>query len=466
MLNIINKLYRIFIVVWMLLVAFGGVGCDQPLFRNDLEAIQAEGELVVITRNSPECYYQGPFGPSGFEYDLVTTFADHLGVQTRTIIVEDEAEMVETLLEGKAHIIAAGFPFGRQSARLVALGPGYIEVSQQVVGRRGGLEIKNIKELSQAPPLWMTPSSARLETLKGVRNEYPELQWRVLPDYTNEELLEMVWKRSLPLTLVESNTVRMNRRFFPELVVYFNLGDPQKLAWAMHPQSRHLQKAVHLWFDQLDTQKKVEGLTDHYFSHIEEFDYVDIARYRRRISDRLPKYQAYFEEASLKYGLDWHLIAAQAYQESHWNPKAKSYTGVRGIMMLTQETAKTLGLKNRLAVKESIFAGTRHLARLHKKVGDDVPEPDRTFMALAAYNIGYGHLQDARTLAYRLEKPADTWHGVRSVLPLLQKKAYYRSTAHGYARGTEAVQYVDRIRTYHKVLIAAMTPGGPSGDDQ
>lgn len=447
-------------------MVMGWSGCDQPLFRNDLEAIQAEGELVVITRNSSECYYQGPFGPRGFEYDLAKAFADYLGVQLRALIVDDEAEMVESLLAGKAHIIAAGFPFGRQSARLVALGPGYIDVSQQVVGRRGGLEIKNIKALSQAPPLWMTPSSARLETLKGIQSQYPEMQWRVLPDFTNEELLEMVWKRSLPLTLVESNTVRMNRRFFPELVVHFDLGEPQKLAWAIHPQSRHLQQAVHHWFEQGDTQKMVEGLIDHYFSHIEEFDYVDIARYRRRISDRLPKYQAYFIEAARKYALDWHLVAAQAYQESHWDPKAKSYTGVRGIMMLTQETAKTLGLKNRLAVKESIFAGTRHLARLHKKVGDDVPEPDRTLMALAAYNIGFGHLQDARRLAYRLEKPADTWHGVRSVLPLLQKKAYYRTTAHGYARGTEAVQYVDRIRTYHKVLIAVMAPKGASGENQ
>jgi membrane-bound lytic murein transglycosylase F len=462
----INNLNIIIGFGWIVFMICASTGCDQPLFQNDLEAIRAKGELVVITRNSPVCYYQGPFGPRGFEYELVEAFADHLGVQVKTVIIDDEAEMVEGLFKGKAHIIAAGIPFGHQSARLVTLGPGYIDVSHQVVGRRGGLETKNTKALAQAPPLWMTPSSARMEALERVRAQYPELRWRILPDYTNEELLEMVWKRSLPLTLVESNTVQMNRRFYPELVVHFNLGEPQKLAWAMHPHSRHLQKAVRFWFSQEETKKKINGLAEHYFSHIEEFDYVDIARYRRRISKRLPKYRAYFEEAGAKYGIDWHLVAAQAYQESHWNPKAKSYTGVRGIMMLTQETAKTLGLKNRLAVKESIFAGTRHLARLHKMVGDDVPEPDRTLMALAAYNIGFGHLKDAQSLAYRLDKPGDNWHGVRSVLPLLQKKAYYRKTTHGYARGKEAVQYVDRIRTYHKILIMAMEPKAASQEKQ
>jgi membrane-bound lytic murein transglycosylase F len=121
-------------------------------------------------------------------------------------------------------------------------------------------------------------------------------------------------------------------------------------------------------------------------------------------------------------------------------------------MMLTRETAATLGLENRLDVKASIFAGTRYLARLHRLVGERVPEPDRTFMALAAYNLGFGHLQDARILAGRLGKPENSWHGVRSMLPLLQQKKYYRTLANRYARGNEAVKYVDRIRTYRQML--------------
>ena len=126
--------------------------------------------------------------------------------------------------------------------------------------------------------------------------------------------------------------------------------------------------------------------------------------------------------------------------------------------MLTLDTARSIGQKNRLAARDSFFAGTRYMARLHRMVGDEVSEPDRTLMALAAYNIGFGHLQDARKLAQKLGKPSDSWHGVRSVFPLLQKKKHYRTLENGYARGNEAVQYVDRIRTYHKVLVMAMLP--------
>lgn len=445
-----------------LLIGLWVSGCDKPLFQTDLEVIKARGELIVITRNNSACYFEGPQGPTGFEYDLAKAFADHLNVRLRPLVIEEEADMINALRSGRGDIIAAGIPFGERSARLLTLGPGYLDVRQQVVGRRGGMNINDISKISDSS-IWMTGSSARIETLAALKAEHANLSWQTLSDYSSEELLQMVWNRSLPLTMVESHTLAMNRRYYPELVVHFTLGESKKLAWAMDPHNRQLQKEVTRWFARPDTQSCIENLTDYYFSHLEEFDYVDLARYRRRIVERLPKYQTHFQEAARQYRLDWQLVAAQAYQESHWNPKAKSFTGVRGIMMLTQDTAKTLGLKNRMEAKDSIFAGTQYLARLHQLIGEKVPESDRTLMALAAYNLGYGHLQDACILAERLGKPSNSWTAVRSVLPLLQKKKYYSTLPNGYARGNEAVQYVDRIRTYHKVLSMALVPDGMYG---
>ena len=318
------------------------------------------------------------------------------------------------------------------------------------------------KDLLQTP-LWVTRSSAGLDQLKLLKHQYHRLKWQTLGDYSSEEILHMVWSQSLPLTLVESNILKLNRRFYPELVVHFPLGKPQQLRWAMHPQSRHLQRAVAEWFAEPATREFIKGLINHYYSHLEDFDYVDLARFRRRIATRLPKYQDYFQGAAGHYGLDWQLVAAQAYQESHWNPKAKSFTGVRGIMMLTLDTAKSLGLKNRLAVEDTIYAGTRYLSRLHRLVGTDLTEPDRTLIALAAYNIGIGHLNDARQLARRLGKADHTWRSLREILPLLQQKKYYQDLPHGYARGNEAVQYVDHIRTYHKILNMALIPQDLAG---
>jgi membrane-bound lytic murein transglycosylase F len=435
-------------------------GCDAPLMQNDLEGLQSRGELVLITRNNAVCYYEGPHGPAGFEYALGKAFADHLGVDLRVLVVEEESEMIAALKAGKGDIIAAGFPFGRQSARLLALGPGYLSVEQQVVARRGGSEVENEKAL-ESYTLWMTGSSVRIEYLKELRRTYPDISWQVLTAYNAEDLLQMVWNRSLPLTIVDSNIMAMNRHYYPELTVVLTLGAPQQLTWATDPHNRHLHQAMHAWFSLHDTRARIKGLVDHYYSHLESFDYVDLARYRRRVKVRLPKYRPYFEAAAKKYHLDWKLVAAMAYQESHWNPKAKSYTGVRGIMMLTRDTAATMGIDNRLDVKASIFAGTRYLARLHGQVGEAVSEPDRTLMALAAYNIGYGHVEDARLLARRLGKPDNTWHGLRSVLPLLQQKKYYRTLAHRYARGNETVIYVDRIRTYYKMLQPILNDMAP-----
>ena len=424
--------------------------CDQSFLRNDLEAIKADGYLTMITRDSSSCYYQGPDGPTGFEYDLVKGFADYLGVKVRVVVLKHEADMIAALRQGEADIIAAGMPFGEQATQLLAVGPGYLEVQQMVVGRRGGPTITEAEDLADHG-IWIAANSVHLETLKKLQAKHDKLNWQISKEYDDESMLEMVWNHNIPLTVVGSNILKMNHRFYPELRVHLVLGSTRHLAWAMNPASRHLQKAVIQWFARPTTKDFIHRLTEHYFSHLDYFDYVDIVRFRQRIKTRLPKYKGYFEAAAEIYPFEWQLIAAQAYQESHWNPRAVSFTGVRGMMMLTLDTAKELGVTNRLSAKETIFAGAQYLARLHGQLDEDIPEPDRTFMALAAYNMGIGHLQDARLLAISLDK-SDTWGGIRLVLPLLQKREYYQYLEYGYARGSEAIQYVDRIRTYHRIL--------------
>ena len=143
---------------------------------------------------------------------------------------------------------------------------------------------------------------------------------------------------------------------------------------------------------------------------------------------------------------------AQAYQESHWNPKASSPTGVKGIMMLTRRTAKSLGVKNRLDARQAIPAGAQYLAKMRSRFRDDIPEPDRTYLALAAYNIGRAHMHDAQTLARKLNKNPYRWSDIESVLPLLSEKKHYKKLKYGYARGLEPVLYVQRIRNYQNII--------------
>ena len=439
---------QFFVVVLIFLLVSG---CNQPLFKNDLQAIQARGTLKIITRNNGNCYYEGPHGWEGFEYKLASAFAKHIGVKLKVTILDREAYMVEALLAGQADLITAGFSVTEDLRKHLVFGPTYHQSRQLVIGRRDGPRFKSVSDLV-GQPLWVMAGAFHEKQLNELKKDHPSLSWLSISDYEAEELLEMVGKGLIPLTITDDATMSLNRRYYPHLKVHFAINDGQDLAWVIHPKSPHLQMAVNNWFQLPRTQSLIERLKQHYYGHLEKVDYVDITTFRRRVKKRLPKYQKHFEAAAKKYDLDWKLIAAQSYQESHWNPRARSFTGVRGMMMLTLDTARYVGIKNRLDPKQSIYGGTRFLAKLYNRFEEDIVDPDRTFMALAAYNVGWGHLEDARQLAISLGKEPNSWSDIRTTLPLLRLKKYYRKLPHGYARGAEPVRYVDRIRTYHKIL--------------
>jgi len=174
----------------------------------------------------------------------------------------------------------------------------------------------------------------------------------------------------------------------------------------------------------------------------------------QRLNSRLPRFETLFKTVASEFDLDWPLLAAIAYQESHWNPKAVSPTGVRGLMMLTQDTAKEMGVSNRIDPEQSLRGGTRYFLKTRDRIPQDITDPDRTWMALAAYNVGLGHLEDARVLTDRAGKDPDLWEDVREFLPLLQRKKYYSTVRHGYARGGEPVQYVANVRKYTAIISA------------
>ncbi|MDP2852361.1 MAG: transglycosylase SLT domain-containing protein, partial [Gallionella sp.] len=167
--------------------------------------------------------------------------------------------------------------------------------------------------------------------------------------------------------------------------------------------------------------------------------------------------------AGMLTGIDWQLLAAIGYRESHWNPLATSPTNVRGMMMLTEDTADRMEVKNRLDARESILAGARYLALLREQMPDRIHEPDRTWMALAAYNQGYGHLEDARILTQRAGLNPDSWPDVKKWMPLLNRPGYYNTLKHGYARGGEAVILVESIRSYHDMLKRLVPDTAPEG---
>jgi len=414
-----------------------------------LDSIQQKKILIAVTRNAPTTWYEGRDGNAGFEYELAKSFAAYLDVELKLVTKDSVSGILEILQQGKADIAVAGLTRTAERENGFLFGPAYQKVTQQVVCRRGGAHPKSVKDLADVE-LVVPSNSSYVERLQSLKLRYPGIHWREDASLNTENLLEQVWKKELECTIADSNIVAINRRYFPELSVRFDLGKPQSLAW-MLPREK-----VEAWYGIIDNNGELAALKEKYYGYIEAFDYVDTRTLTRRIKRLLPKFRPMFEAAGTRYGIDWTLLAAQSYQESHWNPRAKSPTGVRGIMMLTLTTAKELGIKNRLNAKENIMGGAKYLSQMQKRLPQSMTEHDREWMALAAYNIGFGHMRDAFVLSKRLKRNPDLWTDVSTVLPLLGRKKYYKTLKHGYARGWEPVRYVKRIRDYQDIIVSRM----------
>jgi membrane-bound lytic murein transglycosylase F len=419
---------------------------------NILSEVRESGELRVITRNNPTTYYEGANGPTGFEFDLAKGFAAYLGVKLRIVAAGSPSALLAGVRRAKGHL-AAGLKVTEERKDLVRFGPVYEKVREQVVYRRGSRRPRSADELS-GKLIRVAANSSHAETLEALKSEHPDLTWEEHPQADSAELLELVWRQAVDYTIADSTEVAITRNFYPELGVAFDIGEPRPLAWAFPRNTDDsLYIAAVKYFDSIRSNGELERLIERHFAHVARFDYVGTRKLIEHINERLPQYLDEFKVAAKKYGVDWRLLGAIGYQESHWNPDARSPTGVRGLMMLTLGTADQLGIEDRSDPVQSIFGGAEYFAQVKAKIPERVAEPDRTWLALAAYNVGFGHLEDARVLAQRAGEDADKWVVIKKYLPLLSKKKWYSQTRYGYARGFEPVRYVQKVRRYFDMLV-------------
>ena len=421
---------------------------------SSIEDLQHAGELVVITRESPTTLYRDGDRPAGPEYDYLSSFAEFLGVDLRLDIRDNTGDIIDAINGNEGHIAAAGMtyypPLEEQG---YIFGPGYQRVDVLVVCRRNhGRRPRGIEDLADVE-LVVPAGSVYESRLFELQREYPELSWQSAQQASVDELLQLVWRREIACTVANSSELNIKRRFYPELQVAFALDEGRSLVWNLSPEWQALSGAIAEWLAEIDNDGTLLILQDRHFK-AEEFDYVDMRTFVRRVHSRLPELEPLFRKAAEKYAIPWTLLAAQAYQESHWNRRAKSPTGVRGIMMLTLATAKEMGVDSRLDPEQSIMGGARYLASLERRIPDSVTGDDRWWFALAADNVGMGHLKDARYLAEDLGLDSNSWLDVRGVLPLLSQKQYYQDLKYGRARGSEPVTYVRQVRNYRNILHA------------
>ncbi|WP_273152072.1 membrane-bound lytic murein transglycosylase MltF [Methylophaga thiooxydans] len=427
------------------------VACGEA--QPHLEAIQERGELRVLSRYGLTSYYVKGDTLAGFEYELAQKFAERLNVELKVIVPDNLGNMLRLIEQGQADIAAAGLTVTEQRKDHIRFGPVYHEVTQQLVYKNGTAMPSDITEVVEGQ-LEVVADSSHVEQLQTLHEEVPELLWRENNELDNSGLLELVQLELIDYTIVDSNEMSANQSLFPELRVAFDISEPQFLAWALPlAEDDSLYLELLDFFQELEASGDLDKLIEKYYGHIRRFDYVDTRAVHRRIQTHLPLYKDLFQQAGEIHQFDWHLLAAMSYQESHWNPEAVSSTGVKGLMMLTRATAREMGVTDREDPEQSIFAGAAYLAEMYSRLPEGIAEPDRIWFALAAYNVGLGHLEDARVLAQSAGKDPNLWSDVRESLPLLSKKKWFSQTRYGYARGSEPVRYVQNIRRYLDVLL-------------
>ena len=410
--------------------------------------------LRVLTRNAPTTFFYGADGhEAGFEYDLISAFAKERGYTVHIDVKNSVDEVLHALNRGEGDFAAVGLSKTDKRAQKFYFSYPYYRVKQQVVCAYN-VRPKSVEDLERLQ-LQIIKNSSYVETLSRLKKVHKTLHWSEHEGYTTEHIFDLLDKKRFDCTLADSNIVAINRRYFPYLHVAFDVSRADELVWLFSKKvkNRALREEINSWLQSFVKRAAYRHVVDRYFAHVAIFDYVDIAKFHKKIATTLPKYRASFMRGAKKYGLDWRVIAAQAYQESHWNPYAKSPTGVRGMMMITLSTAKELGVSNRLNYRYAIEGGCKYMQRLKKRIPKEVTsQASRYKYALVAYNMGMGHLYDAIRLGKKLGIDPYHWSSFKTLLPKLSERKYFKSLKYGYARGSEALKYVERINNYYDIL--------------
>ena len=425
-------------------------GCA-PVASPTLDAIRARGELRVVTLNLPTCYYLGAQGSEGLEFELARAYAARLGVTLTMYALDNEEAMRAELVAGRADIAAASLTDTPDWSRVAEAAQPYARIPQLVVYQRGGVQPRDTLQL-EAAKLAVRAGSPQERILQRLKSTVaPTLQW-VETAPSSADPVEDVDSGGAVYALTDAREFSFSHHLYPNVRVGFALPEARPVQWLVRHGAPDLLASVNKFFHDLEATGALAGLIQQSSGDTRRFAYEESREFQTHLGDRLPAYRSWFEQAAARSGTDWRLLAAIGYQESKWDARAESGDGARGVMMLTADTAHAMGIKDRSNPQQSIFAGPRYLAQVRAMVPERVPEPDRTWLTVAAYNVGFGHLEDARILAQAFGKNPDSWAEVRARLPLLAQERWYARARRGYARGWEPVQYVDRIQRYLRLL--------------
>ena len=444
------KLIRIITYALFYFVLINTNGCSKE--SSKLKQIKSNGILRIALVADPPHYFPSKVKKRGYDFELVSHYATSIDVELEIIKTNTSDEIIFLLNQGKVDIgiLGSSPEFDQKNIENVVT---YNNSKWYVIGNRANRQLpKSIDSIEPNTMIVANGSNASF-ILHSIEEDYSSLLWDELKNTNVRSILERINENHSKISIISEDIYVYYQYLFPETKKIFVLPIKYPSRWLVKNNNNlSFLYSINSFFNKYKQNGKLEKIGKTYYEHLNAFDYVDIRYYLKRIDKKLPKYKKYFVEAAKNSALDARIIAAVSYQESHWNRKARSPTGVRGMMMLTLDTAKRVGVKNRLNAKQSIFGGAKYLKILYESLSNTIKEPDRLWFALAAYNIGLGHVEDARTITKSQGDNPNSWIDVEKHIPKLSQKKWYKKTKYGFARGHESIEFVKRVRRYYDIL--------------
>ncbi|MGK2915070.1 MAG: membrane-bound lytic murein transglycosylase MltF [Porticoccaceae bacterium] len=417
-----------------------------------LELVRSQGTLRVATVSGLTTYFEDASGSNGFEYLLAKSFADSLGVRLDVRLYDNTATLSDTLNSAEADFATARLIAKTNAWQSLRFSIPYYNVEQKLIyplGRRKPWSLADLRD----GEIVILPDRLQSENLMRLRQSNSRLTWTTAWGIDSADLIERIHSGAVNYAIVDSASYAANHNFYPRARAAFSATSAEPVGWAFPGHGDDsLIVAANQFLQNYAKSGELGRLQRLFFDRGTELSLNISQEFLDDLIRLLPEYKNLFISIAAEYDLDWHLLAAIAYQESRWDSQATSPTGVRGLMMLTERTAQEMGVKDRLDATQSLRGGAKYFLQLRGRIADRIEEPDRTWLALAAYNIGLGHLEDARVLTERNGKNPNHWDDVKQHLPMLQREEHYTSVKYGFARGGESATFVKRVRRYTEIL--------------
>lgn len=436
--------------------------------KKKAQEVQQAHTIRFVTINSPNTYFVNEYDAlAGLEYELATRFVESLGPDytLKVIVVDSFSKIIPALLSNKADIAAADISVTTERKNIVDFSDPYHDVQQQLVYNRDKTPKPKTLDALEGQIIAVPAGTSFAERIRKMGKQNAGLVWNEIENTSSEQLLEALANQEIDYTIADSHLLAVMQYYYPSLTSAFAVGEPEKIAWAMaRGKNPARMQQINAFFKKIQQDGTLRNLIDRYHGNTKRLKPFDVTTFLTRMQTTLPKYTRLFKDAQEITDVDWRLLAAISYQESHWDTYSTSPTNVRGLMMLTEQTSDMMNVTDRLDPKQSIPAGAKFFLWMKDRFPERIAEPDRTFMALAAYNNGVGHIEDARVLAQRLKLNPDSWADVKTTLLKLNDPKYYTQAKHGYCSCGAPVIYTESIRSYYQILLKHLPSHTPDAD--